>query len=99
VAPLGPASLSSLTCAPAIIVSWKVVNTAFSDAMAGDGQGFVLPFCGEEDRVDRDLVATQHSLRSSAVTVFLGPGAGFPGPASRIRGFHAQPVQRHDPIV
>jgi hypothetical protein len=52
--------------------------------MAGDGQAFVLPFCREEDRADRDLVAAKHALRSSAVSVFLGPGAGFPDPATGI---------------
>jgi hypothetical protein len=70
--------------APAITVPRTVVGTVFSDATVGSAEGFVLPFCGEENRVDRDIVATQYSLQSHAVTVFLGPGAGFPDPVTGI---------------
>ena len=62
--------------APAITVPRTVDSTVFADATVGSAEGFVLPFCGEENRVDRDIVATQHSLRSHAITVFLGPSAG-----------------------
>ena len=42
------------------------------------------PFYGDDDGVDRDIVATQYALRSHAVTVFLGPGAGLPDPETGI---------------
>jgi hypothetical protein len=86
--PLGPVPCRRLrpfrVSAPAIAVPRTVVGTVFSGATAGDGWGLVLPFCGEEDRVDRDIVATRHSLRFHAITVFLGPSAGLPDPVAGI---------------
>lgn len=86
--------------APAITVPRMVVGTVFSDATVGSAGGFVLPFCGEENRVDRDIVATQYSLQFYAVTVCLGPGAGLPDPMIGITiGFAERQNQGMDDLV